>query len=78
MKLSRTDFVPLLTIMAGGVLGASLSFGFLGQSPSEDVPGVLLGILYDPRVGGSRGASECHGGKDRGRLDGDLAGRRVL
>ena len=47
MKLSRTDFVPLLTIMAGGVLGASLSFGFLGQSPAEDVPGVLLGILYE-------------------------------
>ena len=38
MKLSRIDFVPLLTIMAGGVLGASLSFGFLGQSPSGDLP----------------------------------------
>ncbi len=36
MKLSRMDFVPLLTIMAGGVIGASLSFSFLG-SRSDDV-----------------------------------------
>ncbi len=38
MKLSRIDFVPLLTIVAGGVLGASLSFSFLGQSSAVDVP----------------------------------------
>ena len=37
MKLSRADFVPLLTIVAGGVIGASLSFGFLG-SGSDAVP----------------------------------------
>ncbi len=29
MKLSRTDLLPVLTIMAGGVLGASLSIGLL-------------------------------------------------
>ena len=38
MRLSRTDLLPLLTIMAGGVLGASLSFGFLGLLSSGDVP----------------------------------------
>ena len=35
MRLSRTHFVPVLAIVAGGVLGASLSFSFLG-SRSED------------------------------------------
>ena len=40
MRLSRTDFVPVLAIVAGGVIGASLSFGFLG-SRSEDVPPVV-------------------------------------
>ena len=38
MRLSRIDLVPLLTIVAGGVIGASLSFGLLGRSPSDDVP----------------------------------------
>ena len=37
MRLSRTDLLPVLTIVAGGVLGASLLFGFLGWSPAEDV-----------------------------------------
>ena len=37
MRLSRTDFIPVLTIVAGVVIGASLSFGFLG-SRSADVP----------------------------------------
>ena len=37
MRLSRTDFVPVLAIVAGGVIGASLSFGLLG-SRSVDVP----------------------------------------
>ena len=36
MSLSRTDLVPVLAIVTGGVIGASLSFGFLG-SRSEDV-----------------------------------------
>ncbi len=38
MRLSRRDFVPLLTIVAGGVIGGSLSFSFLGRSPAVDVP----------------------------------------
>ena len=38
MRLSRTDLLPLLTIMAGGVLGASLSLGLLGRSLAVDVP----------------------------------------
>ena len=46
MRLSRMDFVPVLTIMAGGVIGASLSFSFLG-SRSDDVPGVTRGLLYE-------------------------------
>ncbi len=37
MRLSRTDFVPVLAIVAGAVIGASLSFSFL-RSPSGDVP----------------------------------------
>ena len=36
MRLSRTDLIPVMTIVAGGVIGASLSFGLLG-SRSEDV-----------------------------------------
>ena len=46
MRLFRTDLVPVLAIVAGGALGASLSFGFLG-SWSEDVSGVTLGLLYE-------------------------------
>ncbi len=37
MRLARADLFPVLTIMAGGVIGASLSFGLLG-SRSDDVP----------------------------------------
>ena len=37
MRLSRTDLVPVLVIVAGGALGASFSFGLLG-SRSDDVP----------------------------------------
>jgi len=35
----------MLTIVAGGVIGASLSFGFLGQSPANDVQPITR-ILY--------------------------------
>ncbi len=35
MGLSRSDLLPVLTIMTGGVIGASLSISFLG---SGDVP----------------------------------------
>ena len=39
MRLSRADGVPLLTIIAGGVIGASLAFGSLvSRSPSDNVP----------------------------------------
>ncbi len=39
MTLSRTDFVPLLAIVAGGVMGASFTFGALiSLSPADDVP----------------------------------------
>ena len=37
MRLSRTDFVPVLAIVAGGALGASLSFGFLGSRSDDEV-----------------------------------------
>ena len=39
MRLSGADFVPLLTIVAGGVIGASFTFGALvSRSPADDVP----------------------------------------
>ncbi len=38
MRLSRIDLVPVLAIVAGGVIGVSLSFSFLGRSPADDVP----------------------------------------
>ena len=38
MKLFRNDLVPVLAIVAGGVLGASLSFNFLGRSQVEADP----------------------------------------
>ena len=38
MRLSRTHLIPVLTIVAGGVIGVSLSFSFLGRSPAVDVP----------------------------------------
>ena len=46
MRLSRTDLLPALTIVAGGVIGASLSFSFLG-SRSIDAPPVVPGLLYE-------------------------------
>ncbi len=44
MRLSRTDLVPVLAIVTGGVIGASLSFSFLG-SRSEDVPAFDLPMI---------------------------------
>ncbi len=44
MRLSRTDLVPVLAIVAGGVVGASLSFGFLGSR--SDVEVRVVGGLY--------------------------------
>ena len=37
MRLNRTDLVPLLTIVVGGVIGVSLSFSNL-ESRSGEVP----------------------------------------
>ncbi len=34
MRLSQTHLFPVLTIVAGGMIGASLSFSFLALSPS--------------------------------------------
>ena len=40
MRLSRTDLLPVLTIMAGGVVGALLTFSPLVLwSPADDGPG---------------------------------------
>ena len=47
MRLSRTDLVPVLAIVAGGVIGASLSFSFLGSRSDDVVSGVTLGLLYE-------------------------------
>ena len=43
MRLSHTNIVPLLPIVAGGVIGASLSFSFL-ESRFADVPLVVLDV----------------------------------
>ena len=47
MGLSRTDFVPVLAIVAGGVIGASLSFGLLALAPSGDLPVDPFGAPYE-------------------------------
>ena len=44
MNLARSKRVAGLTIVAGGVVGASLSFGFLGRSPADEVR--VVGGLY--------------------------------
>ena len=41
MRRSRKDLVPVLAIVAGGLIGASISFNFLGRSP---------GLLYEYSV----------------------------
>jgi hypothetical protein len=45
MRLSRTDLVPVLTIVAGGILGASLSPGFFGSRSANPVPDYTLGMV---------------------------------
>ena len=41
MKVSRTDLVPVLTIMAGGAIGVFLTLSPRGPwSPSDSAPGV--------------------------------------
>jgi hypothetical protein len=63
MRLSRTDFFPVLTIIAGGVIGASLTFGVLGSSSANSVPTPLAGpmttglVAYFPLDGNADDAS---------------------
>ncbi len=62
MRLSRSDLLPMLTIMAGGVIGASLSFSLLG-SRSGDVPvavGTVTGQVTDAQTGGSVAAVQVY------------------
>ena len=47
MRLSRTDFVPLLAIIAGGIIGASLSFSVLARSRSVDVSVTEQAVLVE-------------------------------
>ncbi len=44
MRLSRIDLVPVLAIVAGGVIGASLSFSFVERSRSDDVQPVVVDV----------------------------------
>ena len=51
MRLSRTHLVPVLAIVAGGVIGASLSFGFLGSRSDDDAPvGMVTDQVTDARL----------------------------
>ena len=43
MKHFRTHLVPVLTIMAGGAIGASLSFSLLASSP-DALPPVVVDV----------------------------------
>ena len=47
MRLSRTGLVSVLAIVAGGVIGATLSFRLLG-SGSNDVPAPVRSVLVRP------------------------------
>ena len=47
MRLFRTDLVPALAIVVGGVIGGSLSFSLLGSRSDDVSPGVTLGLLYE-------------------------------
>ena len=45
MSLSRTDLVPVLTIVVGGIIGASLSSGFVGsRSDGVSAPDPFVSI----------------------------------
>jgi hypothetical protein len=55
MKLSGTDLVPVLTIIAGGAIGFSLFAGFLLLSPASDAAraGTVVGRVTEAQSGGS-------------------------
>ena len=57
MRLSRIDFVPVLAIVAGGVIGASLSFSFLERSRSDDVPSATVGTVTGQVIDASSGST---------------------
>ena len=50
MRLARTHLVPVLAIVAGGVIGASLSFSFLALSRWDDVQPVVPDLRYEYAV----------------------------
>ena len=50
MRLSRTHLVPVLAILAGGVIGASLSFGFLALTRSSGGSDLEEAVQLDPLV----------------------------
>ncbi len=50
MKLSGTDLVPVLTIIAGGAIGFSLSVGFLLLSTASDVPALDAVVVSSTAV----------------------------
>ena len=50
MRLSRAHLVPVLAIVAGGIIGASLSFGFLGRSPDDEVLFVSVPVVAPSAV----------------------------
>ena len=58
MRLSRTDVFPVLTIMAGGVIGGSLSFSLLG-SRSTNVPAPPPLVTVRLVDGQSSAVDEC-------------------
>ncbi len=60
MKLSGTDLVPVLTIIAGGAIGFSLFAGFLLLSPSSDVPALDAVVVPSTAVESvNRGAARA-------------------
>ena len=51
MRLSRTHLGPVLAIVAGGVIGASLSFGSLGSRSADHARvGTVTGQVTDARL----------------------------
>ena len=86
MRLSRTELVPVLTIIAGGAIGALVTFSPLVLwSPSDDVPALVrpVPVPSPPRV-----FEECDdnrpyrllysGDMDRGRTEWSPDGRALL
>ncbi len=62
MRLFRSHLAPVLAIVSGGVVGASLSFGFLG-SRSGEVPapfGTVTGQVTDEQTGVSLAAAQVY------------------